>query len=271
MRLNLLLLLTIIMSITAFAAVPPMVNYQGKLTKADGTLLADGTYSMTFAIYNVPTAGLPLWWETNTSVQVKKGLFSVLLGSVRAFAADTFTDEARWFGVKVGEDLEMSPRQQIAAVPFAFKAAVADKAILADNATNAVNATLAGNGVPTGGVIMWSGAATAIPTGWALCNGQNGTPDLRDRFIVGAGSGYAVGATGGEATHTLTSAEMPNHSHDMFAVSMISFTGNRQNVSIGSDQNTGYNMIPTATTGGNQPHENRPPYYALCFIIKTGN
>jgi len=63
------------------------------------------------------------------------------------------------------------------------------------------------------GIILFSGAIVDIPSGWYLCNGSNGTPDLRDRFVVGAGSNYAVGATGGEATHTLTEAELASHNH----------------------------------------------------------
>ena len=63
-----------------------------------------------------------------------------------------------------------------------------------------------GTNVPVGGIILWSGAVASIPGGWALCNGSNGTPDLRDRFVVGAGSTYAVAATGGattvDASHT---------------------------------------------------------------------
>ena len=50
---------------------------------------------------------------------------------------------------------------------------------------------------PSGGIVMWSGSVASIPSGWLLCDGTNGTPDLRNRFIVGAGSTYAVGATGG--------------------------------------------------------------------------
>jgi microcystin-dependent protein len=67
--------------------------------------------------------------------------------------------------------------------------------------------------MPIGGIIMWSGAVSAVPSGWALCNGSNGTPDLRDRFIVGAGTTYAVAATGGAATVTLTAAQLPSHAH----------------------------------------------------------
>src|SRR5690606_24439652 len=64
-----------------------------------------------------------------------------------------------------------------------------------------------------GVIVMWSGSADNIPEGWALCDGTDGTPDLRDRFIVGAGGEYAVGATGGAKEVTLTTAQMPKHSH----------------------------------------------------------
>jgi hypothetical protein len=60
-----------------------------------------------------------------------------------------------------------------------------------------------GDSFPKGGIILWAGTVAAIPTGWALCNGTNGTPDLRDKFVIGAGSTYAVAATGGSnAAHT---------------------------------------------------------------------
>lgn len=74
--------------------------------------------------------------------------------------------------------------------------------------------------VPAGGIIMWSGAINTVPAGWALCNGQNGTPDLRDRFVVGAGSTYNPGNTGGSKdaivvahTHSASTGSSGNHSH----------------------------------------------------------
>lgn len=120
-------------------------------------------------------------------------------------------------------------------------------------------------GIPSGVIVMWSGAANDIPTGWALCNGQNNTPDLRNRFIVGAGSTYAVGATGGSDTVTLTVAQMPSHIHNI----------NASKYGYGTSGLPGFNAndtsanLQTESTGGNQAHENRPPYYALCFIMKT--
>lgn len=119
--------------------------------------------------------------------------------------------------------------------------------------------------IPTGVIVMWSGAANAIPSGWALCNGSNGTPDLRNRFIVGAGSTYNVGATGGADTVMLTVAQMPSHYHSYQIAEAYAGTNTSQGVFRilgGITQNT-------SSTGGGQSHENRPPYYALCFIIKT--
>jgi hypothetical protein len=77
-------------------------------------------------------------------------------------------------------------------------------------------AAWAGGTVPVGIIVIWSGATGAIPTGWQLCNGTNGTIDLRDKFVVGAGSTYAVGATGGGAvnlahTHTPTAGATANN------------------------------------------------------------
>lgn len=84
-------------------------------------------------------------------------------------------------------------------------------------------------GVPSGFIGMWSGLATAIPTGWSLCDGTNGTPNLTDRFVVGAGAAYAVGATGGavnavtssSGSHSHTTDPSGNHSHTGLAASHV--------------------------------------------------
>ncbi len=140
-----------------------------------------------------------------------------------------------------------------------------------------VAGSLGGYGAaPVGCIILWSGSASAIPDGWALCDGQphNGrvTPDLRNRFVVGAGGAYNVGDTGGEDKHTLTLAEMPSHNHS------YSFTGADLKGSW-DDDNYFYNQSEqyknktntksTNSTGEGKPHENRPPYYALCYIMRV--
>jgi microcystin-dependent protein len=148
--------------------------------------------------------------------------------------------------------------------------------------------------VPLGGIIMWSGASE--PDGWALCNGQTKdgktTPDLRNRFIVGSGEDYSVGMNGGQKNVTLTQAQMPSHTHSGTTNSdgAHSHKGNNTYVvSAGSDihvisyqasNNTTYGKIhsngsahkhafTTAATGGSQAHENRPPFYALAFIMRV--
>lgn len=125
----------------------------------------------------------------------------------------------------------------------------------------------AGPGMPSRVIVMWSGAVNEIPSGWLLCNGQNGTPDLRDRFIVGAGNSYGVGATGGSDTVILTEAQMASHQHMYIKQDSISikYSNGPYDADILSSGGTGVN---TYSSGGNQPHENRPPYYALCFIMK---
>lgn len=67
--------------------------------------------------------------------------------------------------------------------------------------------------IPSGFIGLWSGAANAIPAGWLLCNGSNGTPDLRDRFVVGAGNTYAVSQTGGATSTNPTTTTNGLHTH----------------------------------------------------------
>ena len=158
-------------------------------------------------------------------------------------------------------------------------------------------------------IVIWSGSVATIPTGWLLCDGTNGTIDLRDRFIIGAGNTYAVGATGGVAAVTLTQAQMPVHDHSISTLTdsaglhthTIGDAGHAHNVTVpnnfignfggsggSSDRpfgNTGSSGIfwvvgsagshthsvsgTTTANGGGTSHENRPPYYALCYIVKT--
>jgi len=275
----------------AFSAVPPMISYQGKLMQPSGAAVPDGTYSIQFAIYDDPVSADPahkLWGETNPNVQLKGGLFSVLLGSVNNVPGNIFDDPPRFFGVKIGSDPEMTPRQKIASVAYAQVAekanTVVDNAVTASKiaagavttekvAVGAITADRLAPGVatPVGTIVMWSGAVASIPQGWKLCDGTNGTPDLRNRFIVGAGDEYAVAATGGEKLHQLSVAEMPVHHH----MERGSFAGpvNAYQVQlINAPYDPGGTLTNnwTADSGGDQPHENRPPYYALCFIMKQG-
>lgn len=111
--------------------------------------------------------------------------------------------------------------------------------------------------LPTGIILMWSGAIGAIPAGWTLCDGTAGTPDLRDRFVVGAGDTYAVDANGGSI----------NHNHDFTS------DGHTHNLQVAATLNAGNNWDDITTeetdTGTTDNGSSLPPYHALAFIMKT--
>jgi hypothetical protein len=111
----------------AAAAVPHQMHYQGHLTDEEGQPL-DTVISMTFTIYDDRIAGLPWWTETQDSVSVTAGLFTVLLGWVNPLSDTVFVDPFRWLGITVGDDPEISPRTELVTVPWAFRVATVDGA-----------------------------------------------------------------------------------------------------------------------------------------------
>lgn len=163
--------------------------------------------------------------------------------------------------------------------------------------------------IPSGLISLWSGSIASIPSGWYLCNGANGTPDLRDRFVVGAGSTYAVGATGGATTQTLITANLPAHTHTVSGTTGAGGAHSHTITDPGHYHSYGNNIVPggggiaagynyggsgsntnSATTGitinaaADHTHSFSatsssvgsgtafsilPPYYALAYIMKT--
>jgi microcystin-dependent protein len=120
---------------------------------------------------------------------------------------------------------------------------------------------------PVGTIKMFSGYQSNIPPKWQICDGTNGTPDLRNRFVVGAGDTYTNGDTGGESEHTLTVGEMPPHNHSYIYDDYGSSAQDGGNNPYVANESNGTNYV--STEGGGQPHENRPPYYALYYIMKV--
>lgn len=174
----------------------------------------------------------------------------------------------------------------------------APTATVGSNTTQiATTAFVLANSVPSGFIGMWSGTIATIPTGWYLCNGSNGTPDLRDKFIVGASSDEtsiaktnitgALTQTGGSKdaivvshSHTATSSVSdPGHSHSISPSYMISNNegaGGRTDGSQAgarsstSSASTGISVSTSiSTTGSSGTNANLPPYFALAFIMKA--
>ena len=142
-----------------------------------------------------------------------------------------------------------------------------------------------GQSIPSGVILMWSGAVESIPSGWYLCNGSNGTPNLLDRFVIGAGSGYGVGATGGSKdaiavshnhTYSGTTSTQGAQGLGYVGTSYVSDTsggGSRANpygptyATVNAHSHTFSGT--TDTSGSSGTNANLPPYYALCFIMKA--
>jgi microcystin-dependent protein len=154
-------------------------------------------------------------------------------------------------------------------------------------ATTAFVAASSAASFPAGGIIMWSGSIAAIPSGWLLCDGTNGTPNLRDRFVIGAGSSYAVAATGGSKdaivvshTHTASTNSAGSHNHTVEDVplrandtdrgssgSLFSLDSNTTRTT--SSAGTHSHTVTVNSTGSSGTNANLPPYYALAYIMKA--
>ena len=148
---------------------------------------------------------------------------------------------------------------------------------------------------PFGGIIAYYGDLGNIPTGWSLCDGTNGTPDMRAAFPVGVGGAYTLGGTGGTSNitypaatngHALTIAEMPAHSHTVALDSKVA-NGTADGApapvnAVGADSNASSIAYQLSNTkGGDQPHvhsidntigigANVPPYIGVHWIMRTG-
>jgi len=199
-------------------------------------------------------------------------------GTTALTGATTLSAALTYGGVTLSNAVTGTGNMALSASPAFTGTPTAPTAAAGTNTTQiATTAFVLSNGVPTGAIIMWSGSIASIPSGWLLCNGSSGTPDLRDRFVVGAGSTYAVAATGGSAnavvvshTHTITD---PTHSH---LESYFSATGGGYGLQAGPNEfaatkQTGVSAtgITIDTAGVSGTNANLPPYYALAYIMKA--
>jgi len=282
------LMMAAMVAAAAFAATADEwgFTYQAELRNERGGMLPKGIKTVEFRLWDAPADGILLWGRTYNIQTDDSGLFNVALsddsgsvvtefsGVTAPTLAEVFSSHAAG-GVYVGLTVngttgEIAPRQRLYAVPFASTANVAHQ--------------LSSPEVPIGGIIMWTKEDLPDKERWAICDGQtkNGitTPDLRGRFIVSTGSmldrngntgsySYGVGTNSGEIRHKLTVSEMPAHGHEL-SVGAVDpkDSGSLTGFACG-DQNGRSAKYPSSSVGDGLAHENRPPYFALYFIMRV--
>ena len=248
--------LTVFFSANIIAEVPDLINYQARITDAQGAPKA-GPVTLTFALYG-SLSGTDLLWgvQTLADTPLNNGYFNVILGGEGGSLSAAMQAEHTYLEI-TENGIAITPRQRILSAPYAL---------------NSDSSSL--NNMK-GAIMMWSGTVDDRPEGWAICDGTQGTPDLTDRFIVGAGFNYGVGERGGAIAVKLTAAEMPSHNHTVPFESHGNPDGGWDHAStefyirspnIGSSYpDTNY---PSSNAGSDGYHENRPPFHALYYIMK---
>jgi hypothetical protein len=235
----------------------------------------------TYIVKNATGAAVTIKTSGGTGVAIANGV-----------TQQVWCDGTDFFKSSMGDNLPSTGTGNLvySASPTLTGTPLAPTANAGTNTTQiATTAFVLANGIPSGAIVMWSGSIASIPSGWYLCDGSNSTPDLRNRFIVGAGSTYAVAATGGSAnaivvshTHTASSSSSvsdPGHTHNLkmggggpgdgpgeFPNSAQSNYSNIQSNTTGISVATSTTVNSTGSSGTNA---NLPPYYALAYIMKA--
>lgn len=255
----------------AHAGAPQYMTYQGHLLDANGDPVGKTlpvNKIVQFQVYDAEEDGDIIWGEEQV-VTVDNGYFSVVLGEgTNLHGESLFQDmepgksgaDDRYVGLRV-DGVDITPRLRLLTVPYAQ---LSQHAVSAKNSHRAVSAqsadvldnnstARAGLGfVPVGGIIMWN--KSRFPRGWAVCNGSNGTPNLRGRFVMGVGNSsgrtpdndkwsngnFKRGATGGASHMKIKKKHMPSHAHSI------------HNKNLGS-----HNHGATATSSRNGKHQHR--------------
>ncbi len=237
--------------VTGVATVTTGLYLEGKLFDGDGDF---GTSGQLLASDGTDT----VWIDASTTSVANANNVGINLNSTDADQFVTFVETSSGNNpIRVDAGIKYNPStNRLTAGSFA------------GDGSALTNLTV--DGFVSGMIILWSGAADAIPTGFVLCDGNNSTPNLSGRFVVGydaSNSDYDVDDTGGSESVTLTVNQIPAHTHNI-NLAVRAFYQEPRNFGVGTDGSAN-NSEDTGSTGGGQSHENRPPYYALCYIMKT--
>ena len=244
-------------NVTGIATVGTGLYLNGKLHDGDGDF---GTAGQLLSSDGTDT----VWIDANTTSVANANNVGTNLDSTDADQFVTFVGASSGNNpIRVDAGVKYNPSTNtLKATKFS-----GDGSLL----TNITTGQLQGAGLFVSGmIVLWSGAADAIPTGFVLCDGNNSTPNLSGRFVVGydASNGdYDVNDTGGSESVTLTVNQIPAHTHNI-NLAVRAFYQEPRNFGVGTDGSAN-NSEDTGSTGGGQSHENRPPFYALCYIMKT--
>ncbi|HMP75132.1 MAG TPA: hypothetical protein PKE12_02435 [Kiritimatiellia bacterium] len=215
-------------------AQPPLVLFQGRMLDHTGEPIND-TVNIDILLYAQETGGSPVWQQTINGVDVADGVYEIHFGD--AALADALTNAMCWLELEVDDELH-GPRQRLVSVPYARRAAVTTRL------------SVDYSGVPAGVVILWSGAISNIPSGWALCDGANGTPDLRSRFVAGASNSNEMRTVVGANSLVLSSNQLPAHSHTGELAEGGAHTHSASTASGGSHTHSGGDI----SSGGSHTH-----------------
>ncbi len=273
------IILAMAISVVYAQSVPPLINYQGKLTGTDGNPLT-GTKKLVFNIYDAVGGGTVMWGpQTFDTVPLIEGRFNVILGTTDAGGrsiANAFDAANRYLGITV-DGAEIAPRQQILSAPFAVQA---------DNARNAQNF----NGKPStwyappGAIVAYWG--TSAPAGWLICNGTaipagaeydalrgligGNVPDLRGMFLRGANSGrgdeWKDPDERGIGSYQVDEFKSHNHNNDVYKY--LLFVGAGGTVERYDSVGTEVNLTTQAEILPQGGSETRPKNVAVNYIIK---
>ena len=219
----------------------------GASISVDGNAIFSGITTAT--TLRAPT-GIVTSLITNTA-RATTGIVTTLTattGIVTTLTTNTLTANST---TKVGSGVTLSPDGDV------FATGVCTATSFSGSGANLTGIVA----IPSGGIILWSGAADAIPSGFVLCDGNNSTPDLRNRFVVGAGDSYAVDATGGATTDSI-SLSISGTTGGMVPQGYTS-SGN------GAVHNATTSHVHSFSGSGSATVDTLPPYYALCYIMKT--